>query len=91
MKTSSRIPDLPNASAFAMNRWFYKMHKAGLLYHPDEPAETIVNIVNGSPTFTSDECRSLNAAVARMLEVHGDRVYDVCLRHAQQAMRIKPQ
>ena len=91
MQTSSRIPDLPNASAFAMNRWFYKMQKAGLLYHPDEPAENIVNVVTGSPTFTPDECRSLNAAVERMFEVHGDRVYDVGLRYFQQALGIKPQ
>ncbi|MBX3585407.1 MAG: hypothetical protein KF796_02095 [Ramlibacter sp.] len=91
MQTAPRIPDLPNASAFAMNRWFYKMQKAGLLYHPDEPAENIVNVVTGRPTFTADECRKLDAAVEKMFEMHGDKVYDVCLRYFQKALGIRPQ
>ena len=82
MKTQNRIPAMPNSSSFGMNRWFYKMHQAGLLYHPDELAEDIVKIPTGHPTFTPAECAQLNAAIDFMFEKHGDKVYDVCLRYA---------
>ena len=54
MKIASRIPEIPNNSYFAMNRWFYKMYQAGFLYHPDEPAENIVQIATGELTFTPE-------------------------------------
>lgn len=90
MKISSRIPEVRNGSYFAMNRWFYKMYQTGLLYHPDEPAENIVEIATGKPTFTPEECISLNKAVAFMFDHHGDKVYEVGLRYAHKAMGIKP-
>lgn len=91
MQINTRIPTLPNNSFFAMNRWFYKMYQADLLYHPDERAENIVNIESGQPTFTTEECSSLNAAIDLMFEKHGDRVYEIGLRYAYKSMGIKPQ
>jgi hypothetical protein len=90
MTTTSRIPEVPNGSYFAMNRWFYKMYLAGLLYHPDEPAETIVEIATGEPTFTPEECIKLNKAVSVMFERHGDAVYDCGLSHFHKALGITP-
>jgi hypothetical protein len=81
MQVKSRIPAQPNKSLFAMNSWFYKMYLAGLLYHPDEPAEAIVNISSGQPTFTPDECFELNMAVNFMFTHHGDKVYHVGLQY----------
>lgn len=90
MKITSRIPEVPNGSYFAMNRWFYKMYLAGLLYHPDDPAETIVQIATGEATFTPEECDELNEAVNVMFEHHGDAVYDCGLKYFHKALGITP-
>jgi hypothetical protein len=89
MKTASRIPALPNNSYFAMNRWFYKMHQTRLLYNPDDSAAEIVSISTGEPLFTPDECVELDNTVALMFELHGDKVYDVCLHYAQKPVMAK--
>lgn len=73
-----------------MNRWFNKMYLAGLLYHPDEPAEAVINIISGEPTFTLDECIELNRAVSLMFANHGDKVYQVGLLYFQRAMGVTP-
>ena len=91
METKPRIPNLSNKSFFAMNRWFNKMYLAGLLYHPDDPAETIVNVASGKPTFTPEECIELNKAIGLMFDHHGDKVYEVGLMYAHKAMGIKPE
>lgn len=90
MQIKPRIPTLPGTSYFAMNRWFNKMYLAGLLYHPDEPAEAIINIASGQPTFTPEECTELNKAVDLMFANHGDKVYEVGLKYFHKAMDIKP-
>ena len=90
MQIKSRIPVLPGTSFFAMNHWFNKMYLAGLLYHPDEPAEAIINITSGKPTFTPEECAELNKAVELMFENHGDKVYHVGLQYFHKAMSMKP-
>jgi hypothetical protein len=90
MKVISRIPELPNSSYFAMNRWFYQMYLADLLYHPDDPVETILRIATGKPVFTPDECLQLNTAMDQMFEHHGDAVYDCCIKYFDRACGIKP-
>ena len=90
MKTTSRIPEAPGSSYAAMNRWFYKIYLTGLLYHPDHPAETIVQIATGEPSFTPEECVKLNEAVAVMFEHHGDDVYECGLKYFQKALGITP-
>ena len=90
MQTTSRIPTHPNKSFFAMNRWFKQMYLSGLLFHPDEPAESIINIASGQPSFTPAECIQLNSAIQLMFDNHGDRVYSVCLKYFHMAMGIKP-
>ena len=89
MQSIARIPDLPNNSFFAMNRWFYKMYQAGLLFHPDDAAKEIVD-QSGNATFTGEECEQLDEAVGRMFKVHGDLVYDVGLTYFQKALGITP-
>ena len=91
MHVSTRIPTRPNKSFFAMNRWFYKMYFAGLLYHPDDQAETIISLSSGQPTFSPDECLELNRSVDLMIDHHGDNVYGVALHYFHKAMDIHPQ
>lgn len=42
MHANKRIPDFPEPTCCGLRRWFRHMFAADLLYHPDEPAETIV-------------------------------------------------
>jgi hypothetical protein len=91
MQTTSRLPSFPNSSYFAMNRWFYKMYQADLLYNPDDSAEDIVSIKTGEPCFSPNECVELNKAVSFMFEQHGEMVYDVCLHYARKALDITPE
>lgn len=67
------------------------MHNAELLYHPDEPAETIVRADTGEASFTAEECVQLNAAVDSLFASHGDLVYTVGLHFARKAQDIKPE
>lgn len=90
MKVLSRIPELPTSSYYSMNRWFYKMYLEGLLFHVDDPAETIVNNETGKPSFTAEECIKLNAAIGIMFEHHGDDVYECGIKYFYTAMGIKP-
>ena len=90
MKITSRIPTVPNKSHFALNRWFYKMYLAGLLFHPDDPPETIENIQTGERTFTDEECVELNFAISKLFEYHGDAVYEYGLKYFQKAMGFTP-
>ncbi len=87
MQAVSRIPDLPNDSFFAMNRWFYKLYQANLLFNVDDSTESIVNEL-GYSLFTEEECDRLNAAVDRMFAVHGELVYDVGLKYFRQALSL---
>ncbi|MES2414468.1 MAG: hypothetical protein V4614_11745 [Pseudomonadota bacterium] len=90
MKTISRIPDVPNSSYFAMNRWFYKMYLGGLLFHVDDRAETIINTATNKPAFTTEECVKLNEAIDVMFEHHGDAVYECGIKYFYVATGIKP-
>lgn len=90
MKSTSRIPTLPNKSYFAMNRWFYKMYLAGLLFHPDDPPETIVDIQSGERVFTDAECDELNIAIKALFTYHGDAVYECGLKYFHKAMGFTP-
>lgn len=87
MDTNSRIPDLPNDSFFAMNRWFYKLYRAKLLFNPDDSANLILDEA-GNTIFTDEECNLLNTAVERMFAVHGELVYDVGLKYFHKTFSI---
>lgn len=87
MHTNSRIPDLPNDSFYAMNRWFYKLYRADLLFNPDDSANSIVDAA-GNSIFTDEECNRLNAAVERMFAAHGELVYDLGLKYFHKALSI---
>lgn len=67
------------------------MFAADLLYHPDEPAETIVRIDSREASFTPEECVELNAAVESLFAVHGDLVYTVGLHFARKLRGIRPE
>ena len=73
----SRIPRFQPRTIGDVHRWFAEMDAAGLLYHPDEPAETIVLITSDQRMFTDEESVALNRIVGGMFKRFGDRVYEV--------------
>lgn len=87
MQAQSRIPDLLNDSFFAMNRWFYELYRANLLFNPDDAANLIVDDI-GKAIFTDEECNRLNSAVDRMFAVHGELVYDIGLKYFHNTLLI---
>ena len=66
------------------------MYLSGLLYHPDDPAEVIINIATAESAFTPEACVKLNKSVDLIFEYHGDKVYEIGLRYMQKAMGITP-
>lgn len=88
MRVNKRIPDFPEPTCRGLRRWFRSMHEADLLYHPDEPAESVVRIHTGEACFTPAECLQLNAAIESMFATHGDAVYTVVLYFARKGSGI---
>jgi hypothetical protein len=91
MYANRRIPDFPEPTFCGLRRWFRHMFAADLLYHPDEPAQSIVRLDTRGATFTAEECVELNAAVESLFSVHGDLVYTVGLHFAHKAVGTKPE
>jgi hypothetical protein len=68
-------------------RWFAELYVAGLLYHPDDPAETIMDgSTPGERLFSDEEAAFLNRTMDRMFERFGDRVHDVAYEYFMHAM-----
>ena len=91
MSTHIRIPDVPGKSVFALERWFYKLNQAGLLFNPDDAPEEIVSIATGQPVFSAAECKVLTESIDRLFEYHGDKVYEVAIKYFHRAMGITPE
>jgi hypothetical protein len=75
----TRIPALTNNSRTAARKWFTQMHRSELLFHPDNNPYELVQIADGSPTFTSQECEEASQALKLMFLHHGDAVYELAM------------
>ena len=76
MITSNRIPAAPDFSFNGMAAWFAALDARGLLFHPDEPPETIVSLESGKPLFNAEEVASLAGIIDSLFAMHSDQVYD---------------
>jgi hypothetical protein len=76
---ATRIPALKNKSRTAACKWFTQMHKSELLFHPDSNPSDLVQIANGCPTFTPQECEEATQALKLMFLHHGDTVYELAM------------
>ena len=74
MKT--RIPRLKDTSEESAQGWFNKMAILGLLFHPDDAPEEIINIDNRKGLFSEKECKELEHIIETLFKHHGDKVYD---------------
>jgi hypothetical protein len=75
----TRIPALTNNSRAAARKWFTQMHRSKLLFHPDNNPSDLVQIADGSNTFTPQECEEATQALKLMFLHHGDAVYELAM------------
>ena len=71
-----RIPVVHGNSFKAMHVWFGEMYERGLLFHPDDAPESIVEIETDQPMFSEVESRKLAVLLDAFFSRFGDRVYD---------------
>jgi len=90
MSGVTRIPAVHSETLEGMDAWCREMADRGLLFHPDDPLETVEHIDTRAPMFTEPECRELECILDRFLERHGNALYEVCLNHAQRRLGIPP-
>lgn len=74
---ASRIPDFASKSREGMSRWLSEMSLRGLLFHPEDEAESIIHITSSERMFRPDECAKLDAIMAEMFDRFGDDVCEV--------------
>jgi len=72
----SRIPEYTDQSLDGILAWFATMSKRGLLFHPDDPAETIQDIATAKPIFSPGESGKAQDILDAMFHLHGDEVYE---------------
>lgn len=72
----SRIPRFQPRTIGDVYRWFAEMDANDDLFHPDDPAETILN-PDGTRAFTDDEAAILNKTIEGMRIRFGDPLYEV--------------
>jgi hypothetical protein len=76
---ATRIPTLSDSTLTAAHTWLTQMHEGGLLFHPDNNPSDLVQITDGSPTFTPQECKEASQALKLMFLHHGDAVYELAM------------
>ncbi|MCX7556144.1 hypothetical protein OS187_04800 [Xanthomonadaceae bacterium JHOS43] len=58
--------------------WFAEMSRRGLLFHPEDSPESIIECASGSRVFTDAECEESGNILRAMFAEHGDGVIDAC-------------
>ena len=84
--SQSRIPAVSGDSADSMNVWFGELWERGLLFHPDDPPETIISLATDTPLFSMDEARSATQIIDSFFTRFGDAVYDAAYPHFMRAL-----
>ncbi|WP_287597531.1 hypothetical protein [Thermomonas sp.] len=75
---TSRIPAHNGSNQDGVLIWFSEMSRRGLLFHPEEAPESIVEVVSGRPLFTDAECREVGNILDAMFAEHGSLVIELC-------------
>ena len=88
MTAINRIPEIRDLSYEGMSAWFSKLDECDLLFHPDDPPETIISLQSGQPLFNAAEVAALNAVIEPMFAMHGDRVYEAAYPFFMARMQI---
>lgn len=71
----SRIPELTGTSKKAANAWLKELHSRGLLFCLDNNPAELIQISDGTRTFTDDEAQEVSGLLNRLFEKRGDELY----------------
>jgi hypothetical protein len=90
--SESRIPDLVELSTNGMLMWFAEMSVRDLIFHPEDPPRSIIDIADGARSFDDAECEKLEGILATMYEALGDGVieaaYPIFMKKAGQMIAL---
>lgn len=76
MLNEKEILDWTDESRSGLFDWWYQMADRELAFHPDDPPSTIVYVESGEPVFTVAACRKLEGIYDRMMQQHGELIYE---------------
>lgn len=69
-----RIPNITNNTQEAMSQWFSDMADSGLIFHPEDAADSIVHISSGKPFFSLFEAAKAQKILDGFFTQFGDAV-----------------
>lgn len=76
MTIINRIPAVQEFTLNGMAAWFAQLDTCNLLFHPDDPPETLISLESGQLFFSAAEVSILTSTIDRLFALHGDRVYE---------------
>lgn len=84
----NRIPIPVGDSRASMGQWFSEMSDNGLIFHPEDAAESIVYRESGEPFFSAAEACRAQAILDGFSRRFGEEaVIDACYPHFMRAVR----
>ncbi len=89
MNEATRVPEWADKSHAGMNSWFSIMADRGLLFHPDDPPDTIVSISDNIQVFTMEECNQINDILDDMFDHFGNDIYEAAIPVYQGCLGIR--
>ena len=75
---ANRIPECNSTDFSAMSCWFEALASKGLLFHPEDDPEDIIELDSGLPTFTPDEVLKVRNILSEFFEANGNQVVAAC-------------
>ena len=88
---SNRIPIPVSNSKASMDQWFSEMSANGLIFHPEDSAESIMHRESGEPLFSSEEaCRAQETLNSFSRKFGMEAVIEACYPHFMLAIRRIP-
>jgi hypothetical protein len=76
MTITNRIPAVHDFTLSGMAAWFAQLDICNLLFHPDDPPETLISLESGQPFFSAAEISILTNTIDHLFALHGDQVYE---------------
>lgn len=66
MQNKSRIPQLTEVSFDGALMWFSELHCEKLLFHPEDDPASIINVIDGTRSFTNEEVKELRSTIGKL-------------------------
>lgn len=86
MSDTNRIPGLRDQDKESMDKWFFDMAEAGLIFHPEDSADSIVKISDGTLFFSPEEAESAQRIMDELYDrFGGDAVVESAYPHFMRA------